>query len=90
MAGKKPGPAKGSGGAPRKKVTKPRPGDGYVRVTVGPKGAGKTVYKHRAALGLLKKVGKGSKKVVDHKDKNPKNNSKKNLRQLGRGKNANR
>lgn len=87
-----PGPAKGSGGRPRKKLGthKPRPGDGYVRVTVGPKSAGKVVYAHRAKLGLTAKAGKGSKKVVDHKNKKTSDNRKKNLRVIGRGKNANR
>jgi hypothetical protein len=90
MAGSKPGPAKGTGGRPRKKNPKPRPGDGYKRTTVGPKGKGKQVYQHRAKLGLTAKVGKGSKVVVDHKDKNTKNNKRKNLRTMARGKNAHR
>ncbi len=92
MAGSKPGPAKGTGGRPRKTVHKGRVGDGYKRKTVGPKGKGKQVYEHRAkALGdkaAAKKVGKGSKKVVDHKDSRTGNNLRSNLRVLSRGKNA--
>lgn len=75
------GPAKGEGGRPRKpagsKLTKGA-NAGYVKVTVGPKGKGKQVYKHRKDVG----AGTGSKTggtVVHHKDGNKNNNSKSNL-----------
>lgn len=84
----KPGPAKGTGGRPRKKNTKPGK-LGYARVTTGPKGKGTQKLAHRAKLGLPK-GSKGSKKVVDHKDGNQANNARSNLRMLSRGKNANR
>lgn len=77
----KRGPKKGEGGRPRKKPgdNEPRTGDGYVRVTKGPKSKGKQVYEHRAKKGL----GKGSKgkgTVVDHKNRNTSDNSPANLR----------
>ena len=94
MAGSKPGPAKGHGGRPRKPAgtNKGRAGDGYKRVTVGPKGKGKQVYEHivkaRGAKAAVKGSGKGSKTVVDHKDKKTGHNLRSNLRVLSRGKNA--
>ena len=87
MAGKgKPGPAKGHGGRPRKKggsrLTKGE-NKGYVKVTTGPKGKGKQEYKHRVVAGA-----KGKNNVVDHKDENKSNNSRKNLRVISRGANT--
>ena len=86
MAGNKPGPAKGSGGRPRKpsgsKLTK-GPNKGYTKVTVGPPGKGRQVYKHRQVAG----AGRGSKTggtVVHHKDGNKANNSKSNLAGISR------
>lgn len=80
----KPGPAKGSGGAPRKAVTKPNvAGGGYSRVTVGPAGKGTTVYKHRAVAygGVPPKSSKGATTgIVDHKNRQRGSNGKSNLR----------
>lgn len=79
------GPAKGQGGAPRKKSTATR-SDGYKRVTVGPKSKGTQVYAHRAAAGLgATKGSKGKGKVVDHKDGKRANNAKSNLRVTTKG-----
>lgn len=89
-----PGPAKGHGGRPRKAAgtNKGRVGDGYKRVTVGPKSKGKQVYEHvvkaKGAKAAAKGSGKGSKKVVDHKDGKTGNNLRSNLRIMSRGKNA--
>jgi hypothetical protein len=94
MAGSKPGPAKGSGGRPRKKsgTNKGRVGDGYKRVTVGPKSKGKQVYEHivkeRGPAAAKKGSGKGSKTVVHHKDKRTGNNLRSNLSVMSRAKNA--
>lgn len=86
-----PGPAKGKGGRPRKSLKQQaKDARGYAQATIGPKGKSRRVGVHRIVAGFTKKLGKGSRKVVDHKDKNPKNNAKKNLRILGRGKNAHR
>jgi hypothetical protein len=88
----KPGPKKGAKNAGRPRGAKPRAGDGYAQTTIGPKGSGKRAYVHRLKAGVKPNPdgGKGSKTVVDHKDKNPRNNAKGNLRVLGRGKNASR
>jgi hypothetical protein len=86
MAGKgKPGPAKGSGGRPRKKNPKPRD-DGYVRTTVGPEGKGRVVYQHRAIAygGNPPKGSKGKGTVVHHKDHGRSNNSRKNLKRVSK------
>ena len=85
----KPGPDKGKGGRPRKKpgTNEGRAGDGYKRVSVGPKSKGKQVYEHRAKLGL----GKGSKSrgtVVDHRNRNTSDNSPGNLRKTTKRGNA--
>ena len=85
----KPGPAPGKGGRPRKKpgTNEGRVGDGYKRVSVGPKSKGKQVYEHRAKLGL----GKGSKAkgiVVDHKNRKTGDNSPGNLRKATKAQNA--
>ena len=89
-----PGPAKGSGGRPRKKAgtNKGRAGDGYKRVTVGPKSAGTQVYEHRAVVGLGQVRGsKGKGSVVDHKNRKTGDNSKGNLRRTTKkGNNQNR
>ena len=89
MAGKKPGPAKGSGGRPRKAATKVAArADGYKRVTVGPKGRGEQMYAHRDMMGM--KPGSGSKgkgTVVDHMDGNRSNNAKSNLRRVSKAAN---
>lgn len=85
----KRGPAKGHGGRPRKKESEVAVrNDGYKRVTVGPKSKGQQVYAHRAKAygGTPPKVGKGSKTVVDHKNKKRSDNRKSNLRLTGRGK----
>ena len=77
----KPGPAKGSGGRPRKKggskLTKGK-NKGYMKVTVGPKSKGTQKYKHRVMTGAKKG------EVVDHKDENKGNNSRGNLRRMSR------
>lgn len=89
MAGKgKPGPAKGHGGRPRTKKPKARD-DGYKRVTVGPPGKGKQVYKHRAEAygGNPPKGSKGKGEVVDHKDQDRSNNSRSNLRRTSKAAN---
>src|SRR5678809_367710 len=76
------GPAKGHGGRPRKGVSTSH-SKGYGRKTVGPKGKGRRVYAHRAAVGLTKPA-KGRrtvpKKVVHHKDGRKSNNARSNLR----------
>lgn len=76
----RPGPSKGQGGRPRTSSPKAR-GDGYKRVTTGPKGDGTQVYAHRAKAGL----GKGSKSgktggVVDHKNRKRGDNRRTNLK----------
>ena len=90
MAGKKPGPAKGKGGRPRKALGKGKTrDDGYRRTTVGPKGDGKQVYEHRAKAGLGKTKGsKGKGTVVDHKDGDRDNNAKSNLKRTTKKGNA--
>jgi hypothetical protein len=81
-----PGPAKGSGGRPRKpggSTLSKGKNAGYTKVTVGPKGAGTQKYEHRVKAG----VGKGSKTggtVVHHVDKTKSNNSKSNLKKTSR------
>lgn len=89
MAGKgKPGPAKGHGGRPRKKGgSRLSKGEnkGYVKVTVGPPGKGRQEYKHRVEAGA---TGKGYNTVVDHKDSNKSNNSRRNLKVTSRGRNT--
>jgi hypothetical protein len=84
MAGKKPGPAKGSGGRPRKPASKVATrADGYKRVTRGPKGDGTQVYAHREAAGVGGVKGSKSGKtggVVDHKNRKRGDNRKSNLR----------
>lgn len=85
-----PGPKKGQGGRPRKKAgtNEARAGDGYKRVTVGPKSKGKQVYEHRAKAGLAATKGsKGKGTVVDHKNRVTSDNSKGNLRKVSKGKN---
>ena len=85
-----PGPAKGSGGRPRKKAgtNQGRAGDGYKRVTIGPKSKGTQVYAHRAAVGLGQVKGsKGKGVVVDHKNRKTGDNSKGNLRRVSKGQN---
>jgi hypothetical protein len=77
------GPAKGQGGRPRKPQGTSH-SEGYIRVTVGPKGKGTQTYKHRAAKGLKK----GDKRVVDHGNSNRKDNSKGNLKVMSRGANT--
>lgn len=75
------GPAKGSGGRPRKAggstLTKGK-NKGYKKVTVGPKGKGTQKYLHRVKTGAKKG------EVVDHKDENKANNSSSNLRRMSR------
>ena len=81
------GPAKGSGGRPRKPKGKHAANsEGYARITTGSKKNPKRIYEHQ--VGMMKGGSKGSSKVVDHKDGNKMNNSKKNLRIMPRGKNA--
>jgi hypothetical protein len=84
----KPGPAKGEGGRPRKpegsRLSK-GPLKGYVKITVGPKGKGKQVYKHRHVAGVSSR---GRDVVVDHMDGNKSNNSRRNLRVTTRGDNV--
>lgn len=78
----KRGPAKGQGGRPRKSPSKVATrGDGYKRVTVGPKSKGTQVYAHRAAVGLGSTKGSKSKgAVVDHKNRRRGDNRRSNLR----------
>ena len=88
----KRGPAKGHGGRPRKAAgtNEGRAGDGYKRVTVGPKSKGVQVYEHRAKAGLAKVKGSKSGKtggVVDHKNRVTGDNSRKNLRKVSKGTN---
>ena len=86
----KRGPAKGHGGRPRKAAGthEGRAGDGYKRVTVGPKSKGWQVYEHRAKAGLAKVKGsKGKGTVVDHKNRATGDNSKGNLRKVSKGTN---
>lgn len=85
----KPGPAKGSGGRPRKPASKVATRkDGYKRVTTGAKGKGTQVYAHRDAAGLGGVKGsKGKGTVVDHKDGNRSNNAASNLRKVSKAKN---
>ena len=90
MAGKgRPGPSKGHGGRPRKSVSEVSTrDDGYKRVTVGPKGKGKQVYAHRAAVGLGSTKGSKSGKtggVVDHKDRKRGHDTRSNLRVTTKG-----
>src|SRR5262245_10008596 len=88
MAGKKPGPAKGHGGRPRKKggsELKKGENKGYIKVTVGPPGKGKQEYKHRVVAGV---VGKGYNTVVDHKNNRKNDDSRSNLKPMTRGKNT--
>ena len=81
-----PGPAKGSGGRPRKKKGQHAPNsEGYARITVGSKKNPKRVYEHRVGM---PKATKGSKNVVNHRDGNKMNNKASNLQTMGRGKNA--
>lgn len=81
------GPKPGSGGRPRKSSHKPRPGDGYVRETVGPKSNGKVVYSHRKAAGI---TGKGPNVTADHLNGKTADNRKKNLQVVSRAENARR
>ena len=67
------------------KNPKPRP-DGYVRVTVGPKGNGTRALQHRVKAGVGPSS-KDTKVVVDHKSGIRSDNSKKNLRVVSRSKN---
>ena len=86
----KRGPAKGHGGRPRKAAGthEGRAGDGYKRVTVGPKSKGKQVYEHRAKAGLANVKGsKGKGTVVDHKNRATGDNSPGNLRKVSKAKN---
>jgi hypothetical protein len=87
VTGRKPGPAKGHGGRPRKKSGKARK-DGYKRVTVGPVGKGHQVYEHRAKAGLGNVKGsKGKGTVVDHIDGVRSHDAKSNLRKVSKKKN---
>ncbi len=84
------GPAKGHGGRPRKAAGthEGRAGDGYKRVTVGPKSKGKQVYEHRAKAGLAAVKGsKGKGTVVDHKNRKTGDNSAGNLRRVSKAAN---
>lgn len=58
-------------------------------MTVGPAGKGKQVYEHRAVAygGTPPRVGKGTRTVVDHKDRNTSNNKRSNLRVVSKGEN---
>jgi hypothetical protein len=80
-----PGPKKGEGGRPRKANPKGRPGDGYKRTTVGPKGKGKQTYLHRK---VAKVVGKGRNVTVNHKNRKTGDNRKGNLTVMSRAKNT--
>ena len=89
----KRGPAKGKGGRPRKEpgTNLARSGDGYKRVTVGPKSKGTQVYEHRVKAGLGKTKGSKSGKtggVVDHKNRNTSDNRASNLRRTTKSGNA--
>lgn len=88
----KRGPAKGHGGRPRKSSsTVAVRGDGYKRVSVGPKSKGTQVYAHRAAAGLGATKGSKSGKtggIVDHKNRRRSDNKRSNLRVTTKSGNA--
>lgn len=90
----KPGPRKGHGGAPRKRNPASNKG-GYQLTTVGPKSRGTRQYAHRViahggSVGGTKrapKSSKGTRSVVDHRNRNRSDNRSSNLRRVSRSTN---
>ncbi len=89
MAGKgRPGPAKGSGGAPRKATHKPN-GGGYTRSTIGPKtGPVVQAYDQRIKAGVAGQHPGHTGSVVDHINGKRADDRPSNLRVTSRSVNA--
>ena len=79
------GGARPGAGRPRAQAPKANPRDGYKRKTIGPPGKGRQVAEHRAVAGVTKA---GPNTTVDHRDNNPSNNTRSNLKVMPRGANT--